>query len=91
MEEEASKAGTMLSGCQILWIIYDFLKISDIEAHILEFDDLDRWRQAAPMVLSSEGPVFAVLRVKPISGDTGPRSPGPAWKRVAALRDRLAK
>lgn len=58
---------------------------------VLEFDDLESWREAAPMVLSSEGPVFAVLRVEPISGDTGPRSPGPAWERVAALRERLAK
>lgn len=58
---------------------------------VLEFDDLEAWRNAAPAVLSSDGPVFAVLRVEPIAGDTGPRSPGPAWQRVDALRDRLSE
>lgn len=57
---------------------------------VLEFDDLAHWRDAASMVLSSTGPVFAVLKVEPVSGDTAPRSPGPAWERATALRDRLA-
>lgn len=56
---------------------------------VLEFDDLAAWRDAAPMVLSSSGPVFAVLKVEPVSGETGPRSPGPAWERATALRERL--
>ena len=58
---------------------------------VLEFDDLAAWRDAAPMVLSSPGPVFAVLKVEPVSGETAPRSPGPAWERATALRERLGR
>jgi sulfopyruvate decarboxylase subunit beta len=57
---------------------------------VLEFDDLDAWRDAAPMVLSSAGPVFAVLKVEPVAGETAPRSPGPAWERATALRQQLS-
>ncbi|MDA0588596.1 MAG: thiamine pyrophosphate-dependent enzyme [Planctomycetota bacterium] len=58
---------------------------------VLEFDDLAAWRDAASMVLSSSGPVFAVLKVEPVSGETAPRSPGPAWERATALRERLTR
>lgn len=58
---------------------------------VREFRHLDNWREDAPQLISSDGPVFAVLHVEPVTGDTGPRSPGPAWERVAALRERLSE
>ena len=56
---------------------------------VLEFSSLTAWHMAAPQVLDSNGPVFAVLKVKPVCGDTAPRSPGPAWERATALRRQL--
>ena len=53
------------------------------------FDNLATWRRAAATVLNSTGPVFAVLKVQPVSGDTAPKSPGPAWQRATALRNHL--
>ena len=57
---------------------------------VYSFDQLDDWRDSVKDVLSQLGPSFVHLKVAPIPGAVGPKSPGPAKARadafVAALR-----
>ena len=54
---------------------------------VFEFHDLTSWQQGVTDVVDADGLVFCSLRVAPIEGDTGPKSPGSAWLRAAALRE----
>ena len=56
---------------------------------VLEFDDLEEWKRRAADVLHLDGPVFCCLKVAPVEGDFGPRSPGPAWQRAQDFRNHL--
>jgi phosphonopyruvate decarboxylase len=55
-----------------------------------QFSDIDTWRRGARNALFAPGPAFIWLRVAPVVGLPGPRSPGPAGERatrfMAALR-----
>ena len=57
---------------------------------VFEFDDLERWQTGVRSVLDSRGPTMAVLRVAPIAGAPGPRSPGPAHERAMQFAAALA-
>lgn len=54
---------------------------------VFEFSDLVRWRRDIGTVLSRPGPSFAVLRVEPVHGMPGPKSPGPAGERAKRFMD----
>jgi len=56
---------------------------------VFEFDDLDTWRRHASNVLAGDGPTFAWLKVAPVLGIPGPRSPGPAAERARRFADAL--
>jgi hypothetical protein len=56
---------------------------------VFEFDALEAWQREIGGVLSAGGPVFAWLKVAPVSGIPGPRSPGPAGERARRLRAAL--
>ncbi len=49
---------------------------------LYEFDDLNRWRAGARSVIDDPGPTCVVLRIAPIPGAVGPRSPGPGRQRA---------
>jgi phosphonopyruvate decarboxylase len=49
---------------------------------VFEFSDLAQWREAIESVLAVEGPTFVWLRVEPVYGLPGPKSPGPAAERA---------
>lgn len=49
---------------------------------VYAFDALDAWRAQIGEVLAAPGPVFAWLRVAPVTGIPGPKSPGPAADRA---------
>jgi phosphonopyruvate decarboxylase len=55
-----------------------------------QFSDIDTWRRGARNALFAPGPALIWLRVEPVVGLPGPRSPGPAGERaksfMAALR-----
>lgn len=59
---------------------------------LYEFDDLEVWRAQVREVIDEPGPTCAVLKVAPVPGAVGPKSPGPAAERAvrfaAALNDR---
>jgi len=50
----------------------------------------EEWTRELPRVLAARGPTFAVLRVAPVPGAKGPRSPGPAPERARAFMAALA-
>lgn len=56
---------------------------------VFVFDDLARWKAEAPAVLTAKGPVFVHLKVAPVPGAVGPKSPGPAPPRASAFREAL--
>jgi thiamine pyrophosphate-dependent acetolactate synthase large subunit-like protein len=56
---------------------------------VFEFSDIARWRTDAASVLQMRGPVFVHLKVAPIPGAVGPKSPGPAPPRASAFREAL--
>lgn len=56
---------------------------------VFEFNDITRWRADAASVLQMRGPVFVHLKVAPIPGAVGPKSPGPAPPRASAFREAL--
>jgi sulfopyruvate decarboxylase subunit beta len=58
--------------------------------NVLTYDVLDDWRNAAAQVLSAAGPTFALLKVAPIPGAVGPRSPGPGKPRAKEFAAALA-
>lgn len=49
---------------------------------VVAYDSLDAWRGDVSRILAAPGPTFVVLRVEPVIGVPGPRSPGPASERA---------
>ncbi len=56
---------------------------------VFAFDSIDAWRAGIQKTLNAPGPVFAWLRVEPVTGIPGPKSPGPAGERARRLSDSL--
>jgi sulfopyruvate decarboxylase subunit beta len=57
---------------------------------IVQFDDLDDWRDGARAALIAPGPRFIVLRVAPVEGDTHLEAPGPMAEQITRFRQALA-
>jgi phosphonopyruvate decarboxylase len=57
---------------------------------VFAFDALPEWQRQVSSALGAPGPVFAWLRVEPVTGIPGPRSPGPAGERARRLREALS-
>ncbi len=49
---------------------------------VYEFDGRESWRSQVRDVLQNTGPTFVLLKVPPIPGAVGPKSPGPAPERA---------
>jgi phosphonopyruvate decarboxylase len=56
---------------------------------VFEFSNLDAWRDAVGGVLARDGPTFVWLRVEPVYGLPGPKSPGPAGERAKRFMEAL--
>ncbi len=56
---------------------------------VFEFSDLETWKASVEETLNAPGPTFVCLRVDPLPGVPGPRSPGPASERARVFRDAL--
>lgn len=54
-----------------------------------EFGDLADWQHGVQRILNAPGPTFVWLRVEPVVGIPGPKSPGPAAGRAARLTEAL--
>ena len=54
-----------------------------------EFGDLTDWQRGVQRILNAPGPTFVWLRVEPLFGIPGPKSPGPAGERARRLSDAL--
>ena len=54
-------------------------------AATFQFSDIDTWRRGARNALFAPGPTFIWLRVEPVVGLPGPKSPGPAGARATAF------
>ena len=55
----------------------------------VEIWDLEEWKQRVNDILHAVGPIFCCLKVAPVEGDVGPKSPGPAWQRTSSFRDQF--
>ena len=51
--------------------------------HII--DSLEQWQDEVQLLLTAEGPVFGWLKVSPVPGGAGPRSPGPGPERARSF------
>jgi len=60
-------------------------------ASVFEYSDVGPWRVDVQKVLTSPGPVLALLHVEAMLGIPGPRSPGPASERGRRFRESLKK
>jgi len=56
---------------------------------VFEFADLEDWRRRIADVFAAPGPVFVTLRVQPVVGEPGPKSPGPARERARRFMEAL--
>jgi phosphonopyruvate decarboxylase len=56
---------------------------------VFEFSSLEDWQTNVQRILSEAGPSFVTLRVDPVPGLPGPRSPGPAGIRARALMEAI--
>ena len=56
---------------------------------VFEFADLDDWRRSIAEVFAAPGPAFVTLRVQPVVGEAGPKSPGPAGQRARKFMEAL--
>ena len=54
-----------------------------------EFTEIEAWRSSVQRILKDAGPTFVWLRVAPVLGIPGPRSPGPASERARHLSGAL--
>ncbi len=52
------------------------------KVHVIE--NCQQWEEQVGQLLSEEGPVFGWLKVAPVPGGAGPRSPGPGPQRARA-------
>jgi thiamine pyrophosphate-dependent acetolactate synthase large subunit-like protein len=55
------------------------------------FDSNERWAASVESILDGRGPHVVTLRTAIVTGKPGPRSPGKASERAAALRAALAR
>jgi phosphonopyruvate decarboxylase len=55
------------------------------------YDSIAAWGADAQHVLTAPGPVFVLLRVQPVVGLPGPRSPGPARDRARRFMEALRR
>jgi sulfopyruvate decarboxylase subunit beta len=53
------------------------------------YSSIDEWRANAKGALSASGPVVVVLKVAPVPGAVGPKSPGPTASRAPAFMKAL--
>ena len=60
-------------------------------AAVDEFGHPEDWRQGVQRILNARGPTFVWLRVEPVVGIPGPKSPGPAGERAERLREALRR
>jgi thiamine pyrophosphate-dependent acetolactate synthase large subunit-like protein len=58
---------------------------------IVQFDELQDWRDGARAALTAPGPRFIVLRVAPMEGDTHIQAPCPISEQLARFREALAE
>jgi phosphonopyruvate decarboxylase len=58
-------------------------------ATVLDFDELEPWRQAAGGLLALPGPRFVVLHVEPVGADYQLPTPEPIAARIARFRSAL--
>jgi len=58
-------------------------------AAVYQFDQLDVWRSSVEKILNAQGPTFVWLRVAPVTGIPGPKSPGNAAERARRLSEAL--
>jgi len=61
---------------------------------VFEFSDIGAWRRDVGRILAGNepafaGPTFVLLRVEPVLGQPGPKSPGPAGERARRLAEAL--
>ncbi len=57
--------------------------------HVHQFATLESWRIGLPEMLTANGPIFGHVKVAPIPGAVGPKSPGPAADRAKAFMSQL--
>jgi len=69
----------------------NFLQIADGAGFraTFQFSDIDTWKRGARNALFAPGPTFIWLRVEPVVGLPGPKSPGPAGARATAFMEAL--
>jgi phosphonopyruvate decarboxylase len=58
---------------------------------VFSFETVDAWQADIANVLATPGPVFVLLKVEPVIGQPGPKSPGPAVERGRRLREALSR
>lgn len=56
-----------------------------------EYGDLADWQRGVQRTLNAPGPTFVWLRVQPVLGIPGPKSPGPAATRAQKFAEALAR
>jgi sulfopyruvate decarboxylase subunit beta len=49
---------------------------------VFEFSELGAWRKASGSIVAAKGPTFVWLKVEPVYGLAGPKSPGNAGERA---------
>jgi thiamine pyrophosphate-dependent acetolactate synthase large subunit-like protein len=57
---------------------------------VFEFATREAWREGMGEALASSGPTFVLVKVPPVPGARGPKSPGPGKQRAEAFRQALA-
>lgn len=58
---------------------------------VFEFAVLDDWQRSVERILNATGPTFVLLKVAPVTGVPGPRSPGPTTERARRFVEALAR
>jgi sulfopyruvate decarboxylase subunit beta len=58
---------------------------------VFAVDDVDAWKRIGADALARTGPVCVVLKVAPVPGAVGPKSPGPTAQRAAAFAEALRR
>ena len=73
--------------------IIDFLDIARgcgfVNVH--SYDHIDPWRSDVHEILRAKGPTFVLMKVDPVPGARGPRSPGPTPERARQFAEALQR
>lgn len=56
-----------------------------------DVSSIGEWRALLEQVLTQPGPTFVTLRVEPVYGQRGPKSPGPAKERARRFMEAVAR